>query len=104
MFHWLGIQDHTIKRYCQTTVFWTTLCQTNDSQFCCTCIVQKIRKVFYDPETKSSENEETTKETENTLETLDNNLIQNNSIEEENSEKLLLENENVCWKKSVLGN
>lgn len=46
-----------------------------------------------DPEIKSTENEETTKETENTLETLDNNLIQNNSIEEEKSEKLLLENE-----------
>ena len=47
----------------------------------------------HDSDIKLLENQETTEETENTLETLDNNLIENNSIEDEKNEDLILENE-----------
>ena len=48
---------------------------------------------IHDSDIKLLENQETTEETENTLETLDNNLIENNSIEDEKNEDLILENE-----------
>ena len=54
----------------------------------------KIEEQYiHDSDIKSLENQETTEETENTLETLDNNLIENNSIEDEKNEELILENE-----------
>ena len=48
---------------------------------------------IHDSDIKLLENQETTEETENTLETLDNNLIENNSIEDEKNEDSILENE-----------
>ena len=39
------------------SIFNNSVPDKQQSQFCCTCIVKKIRKAFYDPETKSCWNQ-----------------------------------------------